>query len=266
MTTLPVQSTLKVHGGYRLVQMRMRGRHTLGLARLQGTEPLPIAASRHPLEGDIGPARSGGLPYIVYSRCSDARRRRCSLWLYHRLRDSEPRRLGQSGTAPTVWRDRVAWVRDGAVWTRRIGSRRSRLVAPAAPGVSVEELELFGDHLAMSLRKRHGTTSVIEVRLDGRFVASRPAGEAGQRYRGLSFAAGRLGWNLSCLWAPSCGTAYRYGLRTRTIERTKTANLSGFAITHYGYAAVDPRGDVSPNRPCERPCRLLEVRSVRWAG
>jgi hypothetical protein len=267
LVTLPDQSTLDVHGSLRLVQVREGDRHTLGFADRDGVTPLRIPRSSRPLEGDLGPGPDGRA-VVVYSRCRSGRR--CSLWMYRVRSRSETRLRGASGTAPTVWSDRIAWTRDGAVWTRRLGSSSIQRVTPPARGVGVEELELAGNHLAMSLRRIPGEIEDhpdIEIWLDGRMVARTAAGEGGQLYRGLSFAAGRLGFNRSCYADPSCGFAYRYRLATGTYERARSENLSGFALTPWGYAGVDVRSDVSftdGDPACAKGCVLYEDDAVDW--
>lgn len=239
-------------GGYRLALL-----HTDG-----AIEPLPVAPRTVPFDADVGPGPDGA-PVVVYSRCerepdrAAAEARGCALQLLDLTRRVE-RRLAETDSPaasemqPTIWRDRVAWVRieDDAADTRPRVYTRSLRSAPAtrsrrlpalptcrrpevggarcAPTTGrVDELELYGRWLAQNQTYFYegsgGLCGRREVRLttlDGRVrkVADTVCGLAGQTHTGVSFQAGRLLWTRTCPGddggCTTTGGVWRYDLRS----------------------------------------------------
>jgi hypothetical protein len=236
-------------------------------------ERLPVAPSTTPFEADIGPGDSGR-PELIYQRCGGtaALPTGCDLFLLALTGGAGERPLrsannpNRNDSSPTLWRGRIAWVREygsqvrpkPVVYTRRLasGSRRSQRL-PGVPrrrcgdvkgecgrttGRAVDALELRGDRLALTVRfacRGCSGTSQSELRLDdlrkatSREVAFQVIGLSGQSLVGPSFFAGKLAWYKSCSVDPSgCrrGGAFRYTLSTHRYERAAgPVRVDGFA-------------------------------------
>jgi len=173
---------------------------------------------------------------------------------------------------PTIWRGRIAWARDYGsgsepnpiVYTKTLTAPRSRPSTrlPGVPqrrtgdvepvsgpttGRTVQDLELWGRHLALTVSYGCGGCSGIdqsELRLDdvsartARQVAFQVVGLSGQTLVGPSFFAGRLGWYKACLGDPGgCGQGqggpFRYALTSGAYQRGTPgpARVDGFADT-----------------------------------
>lgn len=270
-------------GGYRLAITR-------GTAAPQ---LLDVAPRLVPFDADIGPGPDGR-PLIVYSRCTrDARRgRRSSGCAIHSLRldGGRERRMAVPGSAsqPTIWRDRIAWVRQYAsrptrsyIYTRAIdapaGTRSqvlpgtptrrctdgSERICSAPSETGEPELELWGRRLAMIVRYDYrsagGICGTWDVRLDDlragtqRLLATQLCGLNGQQYAGVSFASGRLSYARFCAAAPDCGArfgAYRYRIRNAGFELATIGHrLTGYAYVG-GTSAYEVRADDTDDGYC----------------
>lgn len=261
------------------------GAYRLALLQDDGTlTPLPVAPRAVPFDADVGPGPDGTAA-IVYSRCareaqgSLGRPAGCSLQLFD-PRDGVERRLATtdspvaSETTPTIWRDRIAWVRtlDGdrdarpIVYTRSLRSP-SRVRSQRLPGLpscrpsdvdggpcrptrgSFSELELYGRWLGQAATYFYDGVSGIcgrrEVRLvtldrRARQTADTICGLSGQSHLGLSFVAGHLLWARVCPGddggCATTGGVWRYGLGDRGYE---LASLDVPGAPPPGYAGLD---------------------------
>lgn len=284
------------------VRDRATGTYALALLQEDGTlTPLPVAPRRVPFDADVGPGPDGAA-VIVYSRCAReakgflGRPAGCSLRLVD-PRDGVERPLAEtddpaaSETTPTIWRDRVAWVRtrDGRrdarpmVYTRRVQSS-SRVRSRRLPGLPscrrsdvpgggciptrglFAELELYGRWLAQAPTYSYDDVGVCgrrEVRLvtvggDARQVADTICGLSGQTHLGLSFVAGHLLWVRTCPGDDggclTTGGVWRYDLADGSYERG-ALDVPGAPAP--GYAGLDafaalPRGAMLLG--VNRPC------------
>ena len=235
---------------------------------------LPAAPSATPFEADIGPD-SAGRPAVIYQRCGGtaALPTGCDLFLLSLTEGAAERPVSgannrhRNDSTPTLWRGRIAWVREygtqvrpnPVVYTRTLtgkDSRRSRRV-PGVPrrrcgdveggcgrttGRAVDALELRGDRLALIVRfacRGCSGTSQSALRLDdirkatSREVAFQVIGLSGQSLVGPSFFAGKLAWYKSCAVDPAgCkrGGGFRYVISTRRYERAPgPVRVDGFA-------------------------------------
>jgi hypothetical protein len=240
-------------------------------------ERLPAAPSATPFEADIGPD-SEGRPEVIYQRCGGTAvlPTGCDLFLLSLTGAAGERPVrgannpDRNDSGPTLWRGRIAWVREygtqvrpnPVVYTRTLtgkGSGRSRRV-PGVPrrrcgdvegecgrttGRAVDALELRGDKLALVVRFAcRGCSGIAqsELRLDDvrkgttREVAFQVSGLSGQSLIGPSFFAGRLAWYKTCFVDPSgCrrGGQFRYTLSSRRYQRgiASPVRVDGFADT-----------------------------------
>jgi hypothetical protein len=240
-------------------------------------ERLPVAPSATPFEADIGPD-SAGRPQLIYQRCGGTAPlpTGCDLFVLSLSGVTDERPVlsannpARSDFRPTLWRGRIAWVREygsqirpkPVVYTRMLrgrGSRRSRRV-PGVPrrrcgdvegecgrttGRAVVALELRGSKLALVVRFAcRGCSGIAqsELRLDDlrsgttREVAFQVIGLSGQTLVGPSLFRGGLAWYKTCEVEPTrcrLGGPYRYTLSTRRYQRGTGGPipLVGFADT-----------------------------------
>jgi hypothetical protein len=266
-------------------------------------ERLPVAPSATPFDADVGPD-SEGSPEVIYQRCGGTAQlpAGCDLFLLSLTGAAGERPVrgannpDRNDSKPTLWRGRIAWVREygsqarpnPVVYTRRLRAPRSRRSqrVPGVPrrrcgdvegecgrttGRAVDALELRGDRLALVVRFACRGCSGIqqsELRLDdlrkrtSRQIAFQVIGLSGQSLIGPSFFGGRLAWYKSCSVDPTgCkrGGAFRYGLSTRRYERaTGPARVDGF--TDSGSLLYEVVG-CTPETvgPLVAGCRLDEV-------
>ena len=271
---------------------------SLRLVRFDGrslTLPIGIRPGR-PLDADIGPGPDGRSS-VVYERDGD-------LWML-RVGDRRAHPIAganttQAASSPTIWRDRIAFVREhdghyrvytrGLDWPARRPSKR--LPASSDDQLSAGRLELHGHTLALVTGRVGGEDGVDQVRIDDtRTGATRVIDELGLTGLGgyalsaLSFANGWLGWTATCEADPggcygSTGAhryRYREGPRYDRYEFAKGryVPLSGFALTPRGSLQVIARGERGLDRrsenPCDpvdadRPCPLIHTGPLRWHG
>lgn len=240
ITPLAGGTGVRTYDGTALISLRDPATGTYRLATVRGGEVTPVPGlepQNAAFDADIG-AAVGGRPQIIFSTTTDAGNR--DLFVVS-LPDGEVRPVNNANTSlnevsPTLWRGRIAFVRelprdtdpdvngiqrDPIVYTKYLTAAGSRRV----PGVpqrrcgdvdrrcgpttsrSVFELELYGRRLAMSVFYGCPGCSGIaqnEVRFDeldtGRAeqVAFQVMGLSGQSLTGLSFADGRLAFYKSC--------------------------------------------------------------------
>ncbi len=127
-------------------------------------EPLPVPARRVAFDVDLGPSSRGGVA-AVYSRCRSERARRgCDVFRFEIDRGRRERRLRSVSTRrgserlPSLWRSRIAFVRDGRV---HVGARRV-----AVGGRRPNGLDLRGRALAVTSSR--GGVSELRVLAPGR--------------------------------------------------------------------------------------------------
>jgi hypothetical protein len=262
--------------------------HVMVRSAGQVTRP-PIAAAKDPIAVDVG-LGADGTPVLAYVRCTDA----CRV-VVAGVDGGAPRTVpGSAGaSAPTVWDNRVAWVRGRATVMTSTLTGGNRMVLPGAPrrkcylpytggprrcerpqNPSVDALELNGSRLALfdtfGLREASGN-GTTEVRIESvkggpqRLVALTAIGESGQTWIGPSWANGRLYFYKSCFGDPSgCvgrrAGAYGYDPARNTYVRAGGSTvLSGFAMDDDGrraYEATAPHGGGTCGDTGTRPCVL----------
>jgi hypothetical protein len=229
-------------------------------------ELLPVASSARAFDADIGPD-STGKPELIYQRCAEdaGAPHGCDLFVYALDGSTGERPVRNANdpdhndTNPTLWRGRIAWVRDYGqgsepnpiVYTKSLTAPRSqpskrlpgvpqsrtgdvdRRVSGPTTGRTVQDLELWGRNLALAVSYGCGGCSGIdqsELRLDdletGRAqqVAFQVVGLSGQTLVGPSFFSGRLAWYKACLGDPGgCrqgqGGPFRFALTAGTYQR-----------------------------------------------
>ena len=265
-------------------------------------QPLPVAASPVPFDADLGPAADGRAA-VVYSRCANPRARPegdCDLAMYV-LGDAAEQPVASASSPeasdyePSLWRGRLAWVRaypDGReiAYTRSLSAKGPSRREPGLPTRNCEvlvdpgdcttrerhvtDLKLAGDRLAYiggyTVRRQAGFATqevrLVDLRTQrSRRVALSIAGEGGQGYLGLSFAAGRLGWQRSCFGDPGgCigrgAFRYRYAKDSYEFE-PRYRSLTGFALLDDGALGLDGRGELGddPGDPKSPPCDDLRT-------
>lgn len=203
---------------------------------------------------------------------------------------------------PTLWRGRLAFVRRRSstaapeVLTRRLdqptGSRARRLDALperrpcgmrrecAASTNDVEELELHGQHLALTsdFNVQDGNTGglgALDVRLidvisqRSQQVTSIVYDEAGQRYGGLSFVGDHLGYARMCNSRTFCSrnrTVLRYDLATRRCSSApgRFRQLRGFALLPGGRTLQVAPDQDDPDLVGPAPSRLVQTSGARY--
>jgi hypothetical protein len=250
-------------------------------------ERLAVAPRDAPFDADIGPDSKGD-PELIYSRCDNGiRRTGCDLYVLSLSAGAAERPVdnanaSESDLAPTLWKGRIAWARvyggdSGAVvYTKTLTAPRAQR-SKRLPGVpqkrngaatnsrEVEALELYGTHLAESVRygceRNCSGLSTAELRMadtssgSAEQVAIAASGLSGQSWIGPSFHDGTLGFYKACLGDPGAcqGGAggpfrYRYSKRTYT-KSTGPTRVDGFADA--GEALWETRGcDGGDNAAC----------------
>jgi len=244
----------------------------------RGGAPVLVAVAPRTVafDANVGPD-SAMRPTIVYSRCERERPRRdCDIYRYSIARGVESKIAGAdsddaSEFNPSIWRDRVAWVRTidarraatPRIYVRSLTAPRSRrsrrlsLIAGkqcaslAACGADVEEIALYGERLAVNVTYASGNfggicgLKEIHVQTIGqraRRLASQLCGLSGQSYAGPSFVGGSLYWARYCAGdpggcRPSKAGAYRYGLRSGAYALASfDRDLTGFSYLGGGQA------------------------------
>jgi hypothetical protein len=262
----------------------------------QVTRP-PIAAAKNPIAIDVGPG-ADGRPVLAYVRCTDT----CRV-VVAGVDGGAPRTVpGTAGaSAPTVWGNRVAWVRGKATVLTSTLTGGGRKVLAGAPrrkcylpytgeprrcerpqSPSVDALELNGSRLALfdtfGLRAASGN-GTTEVRIESvkggpqRLVALTAIGESGQTWIGPSWVKGRLYFYKSCFGDPSgCvgrrAGAYGYDPARNTYVRAGGSTvLSGFAMDGDGrraYETTAPDGGGTCGDAGTRPCLLRLTDSLAF--
>jgi hypothetical protein len=253
---------------------------TVRRAGAAAAERLPVAPSARPFDADIGPD-SSGRPELIYQRCSPPPGvpTGCDLFVFSLDGTTGERPVrnandpGHNDMNATIWRGRIAWARDYGsgstpnpiVYTKALTAPRARpstrlpgvpqrrtgdvdrRVSGPTTGRTVQDLELWGENLALTVSYGCGGCSGIdqsELRLDdlgdgsARQVAFQVVGLSGQTLVGPSFFAGRLGWYKACLGDPAgCqqgqGGPFRYALTAGTYQRGTPGpgRIDGFADT-----------------------------------
>jgi hypothetical protein len=247
-------------------------------------EVLPVAPSPRPFRADIRPD-SAGRPTVVYQRCADApgAPTGCELLIYSLDRGTGERAIANANDpehndlAPTIWRGRIAWVRDygrgsepnPVVYTKELTAARSRpsLRQPGVPqrrcgdvdrrvcgptsGRTVRELELWGRNLAQTVSYGCGACAGIEqselrlvdvTRRSSRQVAFQVVGLSGQSLVGPSFAGARLGWYRACLGDPSGCVGGRAGAFRTTLTAGRYERAPAGPIAVHGFADAGAAG------------------------
>jgi hypothetical protein len=274
--------------------------YRLMIARHGRVERASVAPSPTPFEVDVGPTGSGR-PYLVYSRCESRSTpvpKGCDIYAYdpdtHRDNRYDASSASHSEVHPTYWRGRVAFVRyygsasdpRPIVYTRRARSSRTSHRLPGLPDRRcmkyagcgavtgrIDELELYGDHLAQTaftVTHNRFNRKQTEVRLvnveseSSQQIAARGSGESFQEFIGLSFRAGRLFTYFTCHGdTGGClhgiGGAYRYRYSTGDWSKDpSTDQLSAFAVSNLGTIEVESEGTErcgTPARPTA-PCSV----------
>ncbi len=253
------------------------GVYRLAVTGPDGPPALAAVAPRTvPFDADVGPDLAMR-PTVVYSRCERERPRRdCDIYRYSIARGSESKIAGADSDAasevsPSIWRGQVAWVR--TIDTRPAAAPRLYLRALTAPRArrsqrlsliggdgcaslaacraEVEEIELYGERLAVNVTYQRGSFGGVcglrEIHVQtlgqrARRLASQICGLGGQSYAGPSFAGGSLYWARYCAGDPGACTpsragAYRYGLRSGTYALAGfERDLTGFSYLGEGRA------------------------------
>jgi hypothetical protein len=275
--------------------------YRLMIARGGTVRRASVAPSPTRFDVDVGPTASGR-PYVVYSRCTDRSEpvpRGCDIYAYDPDAGRENRYDASSPTEsdvhPTYWRGRLAFVRyygsaddpRPIVYTRAARSSRPSQRLPGLPSRrclvrggcgevtgTVDELELYGDHLAETV---HTVTHAqfarrqTEVRLVGvhdersEQIAARGVGESGQAFIGPAFAAGRLYTYFTCHGDPGgclngIGGYYRYRYSTGDWAKEATSTqLAGFAVSNLGTFVQPTEAPACGSPTTTAPaCRVLE--------
>jgi hypothetical protein len=220
------------------------------------TRDLPVPASSHPFDADVGPD-SGGRPSAVVSLCRDS----CELYVIgfdpgDRLRPvRNANTSGHDEISPSVWKGRLVFARrygrDHIVpYTKRLQAPRShpssrlaslperRCGAITPPDcrrikrIRLGAMELWGRWVAQSWSyqpddfagERQNEIRLTDIhRTDTRRLAYMTTGEAGQTYLGPSIAEGKVAFFRACLVdGGGCSTqdsgAIRYGISNRRYE------------------------------------------------
>jgi hypothetical protein len=278
--------------------------YRLMIDRLGKTVRADVAPSATPFDVDVGPTPAGH-DYLVYSRCRSRAMpvpRGCDIYSYDVVNHREHRIDGadsaRSEVHPTYWDGRLAFVRyygsgddpHPVVYTRRTRSSRPSKRLPGLPDRrcieragcgavtgTIDELELYGDHLAQTastvshVRYHRRLTELRLVGVDsGRSqqIAARGTGESGQHFIGPSFRAGRLYTYFTCRGdGGGCingiGGAYRYRYSTgRWSKAADTTQLAAFGVSYIGTLelAMNVRGGCGPIDVPQSSCHISVVR------
>lgn len=213
------------------------------LARTRGrTVRLPIDPVR---DLDLGPGPDGRVT-AVYVRCRPS----CDVWSYDLVTGVE-RRVRAVSVAdvkeqhPSIWGDRIAFERRGAVIVRDLRRRTSHTVARAVP----DDIELGAKHLAyVALAERGEGNGTVELRLRGLASGRDEVLDDGVIGEGVSTGFGALTFEPRTLFwqkrirdgckifAPSF---FRYRVRRARVERLIAPAGVPLSVQR---AAVDPPG------------------------
>ena len=243
----------------------------------------PIPAATRTIEGDVGPGPSGS-PLLVYKVCRSG----CHL-VVSGVDGSDPHAVPDSDEAwhPTIWGDRVAWVRganqvmtsllDGS-GRRMLGGAPRRLCQPAnkvtrasceaTTNRSVTGLQLYYGRLALtdSFYTRNGGGNgegeVLTESVKGgpqHLIALQGVEEGGGEtfWLGPSWSEGKLYFYADGL--PECveHCIYVYGFdpaHDRYVRATASTELTGFAMAAglRAYEATAPgNGETTPKACAE---------------
>jgi hypothetical protein len=262
--------------------------HVMVRSNGQVTRP-PIPAAKDAIEVDVGPG-AGGAPVLAYVGCTGT----CRV-VVAGIDGGAPQTVaGSEGAShPTVWRNRVAWVRGKATVMTSTLTGSGRKVLAGAPrrkcyrpytgkprrcerpqSPSVDALELLGNQLALvdtfglKAATGNGTTELRTESVKGgpqKLVALNAIGESGQTWVGPSWAKGKLYFYKSCFGDPSgCvgGRAGAYGYDPAGdtyVHAGGSTVLSGFAMDDDGrraYEATAPGFDLACDDADAKPCLL----------
>ena len=275
--------------------------YRLMIARDGHVERASVRPSPTPFDVDVGPTQSGRA-YLVYSRCESRDTpvpKGCDIYAYDPDSHHENRYDASSPTEsdvhPTYWRGRIAFVRyygsgddpRPIVYTRRAHSSLPSQRLPGLPADrclkyagcgsvtgTVDELELYGDHLAQTAAtvshvgydRRQTEVRLVNVH-SGRSqqIAARGSGESGQEFVGLSFRAGQLYTYFTCHGdAGGCvhgiGGAFRYRYSTGDWSKApRIAQLVAFSVSNLGTIDVLTNGarHCGPIDGSPAPCRIV---------
>lgn len=258
IATVAAPSPLSAYGG-RLVWSEPDGHGAFRLMTWQaGTAAaVPIASRSEPFDADLGPGPDGRT-VAVYSRC--ARPGSCRLYSFDFSTGAERRIAGVSArdaseTLPSIWRTRLAFVRDrgdrvgppglyvrkGGGAPRRVrGGPKQRCVRrppfcpdPQGRDATPTAIDLYGtrlgfiwsyrgpgegpDHLVL-IDTLGGSQRTIEHTGGGGITAIEPLG--------VAFEAGRVYWARRCFGDPQ-GCPGRYGLFRQRLSTGKTERAPG---------------------------------------
>ncbi|MGH2865109.1 MAG: hypothetical protein ACRDJX_07655 [Solirubrobacteraceae bacterium] len=241
----------------------------------------PIPAATRTIEADVGPGPSGA-PLLVYKVCRSG----CHL-VVSGVDGSDPRTVPGSDAArdPTIWGDRVAWVRDAnQVMTSSLDGSGRRMLRGAPRRVcqpvnkatrascettanrSVTGLQLYYGRLALtdSFYTRHGSGNgegeVLTEAVKGgpqHLIALEGVEEGGGEtfWLGLSWSEGNLYFYADGL--PECveQCIYVYGFDPRHdtyVRATESTELTGFSMAagHRAYEATAPGNGETTPRAC----------------
>jgi hypothetical protein len=287
----PRETTVRAYAGIALFSRWDGSAYSLVISRAGGApEALPVPAQSAPFDADIGPD-SAGRPTVVLSRCAsgdcDLYRLRIGTSTLQALRSTDDPALRE--VRPSLWHGDVVFVRRGArsasrqrLFLRHLGAPRSVSLPGIPTDGDVQELELYGRHVALStvgdVPGGGGVCGQREVRLvDVRsrrvqVVGSQTCGLNGQSWAGPSFAAGALYFARYCGEEGSCGPkrygAYRLGLRSGAYALASFArNLSGWATDGDGsaYEVRDPSHQCWNTEADVAPCRVVLVSGLQFS-
>ncbi|MGH2902341.1 MAG: hypothetical protein ACRDK7_01920 [Solirubrobacteraceae bacterium] len=241
----------------------------------------PVPAATRTIEADVGPGPSGA-PLLVYKLCRSG----CDL-VVSGIDGSDPRTVPGSDAArdPTIWGDRVAWVRganqvmtsllDGSARRTLRGTprrvcqpvnRETRARCEITANRSVTGLQLHYGRLALtdSFYTRNGSENgqgeVLTEPVKGgpqRLIALEGVEEGGGEtfWLGPSWSEGDLYFYADGL--PECveHCIYVYGFDPRHdtyVRATESTELTGFSMAagHRAYEATAPGNGVSTPRVC----------------
>jgi hypothetical protein len=275
--------------------------YRLMIARHGRVERASVRPSPTPFDVDVGPTASGRA-YLVYSRCEGRAApvpKGCDIYAYdpasHRENRYDASSPTESDVHPTYWRGRVAFVRyygSGSDPRPVVYSRRARSAGPSRrlPGLparrclryagcgpvtgTIDELELYGDHLAQTaftvshVRYSRRQTEVRLVDVASRRsqqIAARGSGESGQEFVGVSFRAGRLYTYLTChgdtggcIRGIGGAFRYRYGTGDWSVA-PRLEQLAAFSVSNVGTIDVRVNGarECGPIDGPPAPCRIV---------
>jgi hypothetical protein len=271
IASLPNESEIATYRGVTAVSVYADGYYQLAVARRGRLRRLAkVERSGTPFDADVGPD-TRGRPVVVFSDHEG------DPWI-HRLRGGGPepiRTVPPPAAEPSVWRGRIAWVRENEVLTR------NRLLArttpsqrvPGVPRTAEDDIEVEVHRRLIATLDYHGPPDpdapLQYLRLydlddrRGRRVWVNGMGIGGQTLLGLSFAGPWLGFHRSCFGDPGgCSNgARRYHVTDRRYEwETGYRALAGFALLPGGGTLeLDAGTDEVGDDPNEAPELRLEL-------